>query len=444
MLIWFWLFFVFVIGLVVGSFLNVCVARLPLEKSLLWPGSRCGNCLQPVRWYDNLPLISYLVLRGRCRTCGVSFSPRYFFVELLTGLGFAGLFYLEVVLNVHQWPGHGQPWAVQQGLYPWQWWAGYGYHALLFSFLMVAAACDLSGREIPLPLTLTGTFVGLVGAACLPWPWPYNLEDILRPLAPNQRQAFGQGPWGMGLFDIPEGLYPWPVWGPLPSWAPPGSWQLGLITGLAGMLAGTFLMRAIGFLFSRGLGKEALGLGDADLMMMAGSFLGWQPIVLAFFLSAPVALVLTAGLAIILLFRTRRTIKVRIGFNAEGHPVFRVAGERVDEKQLATTLDRVARETAKQVVYVGGPNITHETVTAVEQAAKQTPIKRVLVLRLMPFGPALAGGILLTMLTWRWIGPHIQVLFFWSGLLLALAAIGGAFMFGSAYLLRVAQPAGKE
>jgi len=65
----------FILGLIVGSFLNVAVARLPLEKSLIWPGSRCGVCQQRVRWYDNLPLVSYVWLRGRCRTCGASF-PR--------------------------------------------------------------------------------------------------------------------------------------------------------------------------------------------------------------------------------------------------------------------------------------------------------------------------------------------------------------------------------
>src|SRR5436853_4617436 len=90
----------FVLGTIVGSLLNVCIYRLPLEKSILWPGSRCGHCLQPVRWYDNIPLVSYLILRGRCRTCGTSFSARYFWIELLTGVCFAGLFYLVVVPNV--------------------------------------------------------------------------------------------------------------------------------------------------------------------------------------------------------------------------------------------------------------------------------------------------------------------------------------------------------
>src|SRR4051794_14834977 len=99
----FWLVALFVLGAIVGSFLNVCIYRLPPEKSIFWPaGSRCGNCYQAIRWYDNLPLVSYWLLRGRCRTCGARFSMRYFFIELLTGLCFAGLFYVEVVDNIHE------------------------------------------------------------------------------------------------------------------------------------------------------------------------------------------------------------------------------------------------------------------------------------------------------------------------------------------------------
>src|SRR5713226_1646451 len=106
-----WLILFFVIGAAVGSFLNVCTYRLPLEKSILWPGSRCGSCFQRVRLFpDNIPLVSYLLLRGRCRTCGARFSPRYFLVELFTGLGFAGLFYLEIVRNVHDFDLFNDAW----------------------------------------------------------------------------------------------------------------------------------------------------------------------------------------------------------------------------------------------------------------------------------------------------------------------------------------------
>jgi leader peptidase (prepilin peptidase)/N-methyltransferase len=292
-----WLLFTFVIGVMVGSFLNVCIVRLPMEKSLLWPGSRCGHCLQPVRWYDNIPLWSYLYLRGRCRTCGTTFSARYFVIELVTGLGFAGLFYLEVMLDIHHWATQPhQRMFLQYGVYPWQWWVAYAYHAVLFSFLLVASACDLDGRQIPLSLTTTGTVIGLVGSIFLPWPWPRPLPEVesaLRRVPPNA------GWWQLMDFEIPTGLYPWPVWGPLPDWLPPGSPLLGLATGVAGALAGTFLVRAIAWLAKTGLGREALGLGDADLMMMAGAFLGWQPVVLAFFVSAAPALVFALVQAVV-------------------------------------------------------------------------------------------------------------------------------------------------
>jgi leader peptidase (prepilin peptidase)/N-methyltransferase len=290
MLVYYWLFVVFVVGAMVGSFLNVVIARLPLEKTVLWPGSRCGSCLQPIRWYHNLPLISYWWLRGRCPSCGASFSIQYFLVELLTALGFVALFYLEVVRNVHGWPTGGRQWAIAAGFYPYQWWFGFGYHALLFSFLMAASVCDLNGREIPFRLTLTGTVIGLVGAVLMPWPWPWAPAAAAMPVPGWGQPAWAA--WGNPALPLAEGIYPWPVWGPLPAWLPPGSWQTGLATGLVGMLVGTFLFRAVGFLFSKGLGKEALGLGDADLMMMVGAFLGWQIVVVAFFVSVIPALVI--------------------------------------------------------------------------------------------------------------------------------------------------------
>ena len=190
MVLAFSLIFVFIVGVCVGSFLNVSIARLPLEKSLLWPNSRCGSCLQPIRWYDNLPILSYLWLRGRCRTCGQSYSIVYLLVELGTGLGFVGLYWLEVVENVHEWPGP-RPGAFSFGAGTS--WLGFGWHALLMSFLIVASVCDLKSREIPLQLTLTGTLIGLIGSALLPWPFPQS-AGITLPSTINQ------------------GIYAWPFW----------------------------------------------------------------------------------------------------------------------------------------------------------------------------------------------------------------------------------------
>jgi leader peptidase (prepilin peptidase)/N-methyltransferase len=263
-----WYLFVFVIGLAVGSFLNVCVARLPYEKSLIWPGSRCPACLQPVRWFDNIPLVSYLVLGGHCRSCQAAISWRYFAIELGTGLTFVALFHAEMVANVLDLPLIQQNQAFAPGFVPPEATVVFWHHAVLVSFLLAASLCDLMEMEIPLGITLWGTIVGLVLATLLPWPVPEQLPEAL-PLVAN-------------LLPPTRGVYAWPVWYPLPDWLPAGSWRLGLATGLAGALVGMILLRLIRFLFSLGRGIEGLGIGDAVLMMMAGAFVGWQPIVVAF------------------------------------------------------------------------------------------------------------------------------------------------------------------
>ncbi|MFM7149604.1 MAG: prepilin peptidase, partial [Gemmataceae bacterium] len=267
----FWIIFVFLLGVSVGSYLNVCVARLPYEKCLLWPGSRCGSCYQAIPWYDNIPILGYLRLRGRCRSCGQSFSPRYLFIELGTGLLFVLLFFLEMVSNVLELPTLNQ-WDGPQGLiYAPRETLVFFHHAILVSFLLAASICDLMEMEIPLAITLWGTFIGLVLACLMPWPFPES--------------AMASGLNAPYPYPPTRGAYAWPLWYPLPSWLPAGSWQLGLATGVAGSLAGMILIRLVRFLFTFGYGKEGLGLGDADLMMMAGAFLGWQAVVIAFFLA---------------------------------------------------------------------------------------------------------------------------------------------------------------
>ena len=84
----FWSLVFFVLGCIVGSFLNVCIHRLPLRQSIIWPASHCPNCKYSIPWYLNIPLVSWLWLGGRCRNCGAPISARYFLVELLTGLMF--------------------------------------------------------------------------------------------------------------------------------------------------------------------------------------------------------------------------------------------------------------------------------------------------------------------------------------------------------------------
>jgi leader peptidase (prepilin peptidase)/N-methyltransferase len=273
MLLYVWLVPLFVLGAVAGSFLNVCICRLPYEKSILWPSSRCGLCLQPIRWFDNLPLISYWVLRGRCRSCGTRFSIRYFVIEFLTASAFAGLFYLEIICNVLNLEVLREyQWQLDWGIVPWPGWMVWAFHATLLCFLIVASLTDIDHLEIPMPITVVGTAIGLMGGA-LGWMW---LPAVAVPPPP---------PVLPGFLTFKTGIYAWPLWHPLPAWLPPRSCLTGLATGLAGMLVGMLLVRSINFLFMKGRGREGIGMGDADLMMMVGSFIGWQPAVVACFVA---------------------------------------------------------------------------------------------------------------------------------------------------------------
>src|SRR2546429_638148 len=98
--------FAFLLGALWGSFANVCIARIPLGQSVVRPGSHCFACQAPVRWYDNLPIVSWIVLRGKCRACGAAFSARYMLVEAATALLFVASYHYAVALYA---PGEPAP-----------------------------------------------------------------------------------------------------------------------------------------------------------------------------------------------------------------------------------------------------------------------------------------------------------------------------------------------
>jgi leader peptidase (prepilin peptidase) / N-methyltransferase len=289
----FWLFWVFLVGLAAGSFLNVLAFRLPFEKSVVWPGSRCGSCLRSLPLTDNLPLWGYLRRRGRCGFCGTGFSSRYFWTELACGLLFVALFSFEVFADWFAVPG------LQPGNFvfqppPARVWIYTGAHAFLLWLLLAAAIIDRDYKIIPTQITYWGTLVGIILSTAYPWPWP-------------SRFVYPQGvPWTDPQFGfvIPNGIALWPAWEP-PGWAPAGSWQLGLLTGLAGAAAGSLAIRGLKFIFEWGFGQEAIGLGDADLLMMAGAFLGWQPVVLGIGAGAVLTLMILPLLYIITKIRGR-------------------------------------------------------------------------------------------------------------------------------------------
>ena len=201
-------------GLLIGSFLNVCVYRLPQDLSVVRPRSYCPACNHPITWYDNVPLLSYALLGGRCRHCRATISARYPVVELLTGV----LFFVFV------------------------WRLGLSLPAvkfcLLSALLVGLTFSDLEARILPDEFTLGGTAAGLV----LAWFLPVN-DDIAQVL--------------LWLAGVRGNLH----------WASVAEALLGAI------VPGLFLWFG-GWLYFKLRHREGLGLGDVKLVAMAGAFLG--------------------------------------------------------------------------------------------------------------------------------------------------------------------------
>jgi len=152
---WIWFVFIFAFGCCIGSFLNVVIYRLPRDKSLVSPPSACPACGKHIRFYDNIPLVSWLLLGRKCRYCKASISPRYFLIELLTGLIFLGLFILYFQVNLRD----GIKLDAGGG------WFIYLLHIIMFGAFIVASAIDLEYWIIPLSICWFVTAAGLIGSA---------------------------------------------------------------------------------------------------------------------------------------------------------------------------------------------------------------------------------------------------------------------------------------
>ena len=207
--------FSFLFGLVIGSFLNVCITRIPEEVSIVTPASRCPKCGTPIKPYDNVPLFSWLILRGKCRTCGTAISPMYPLVELFTGLMFVAC-YLEFGLT--------------QAAVKW---------VFFTCLIIVLTVTDLRVRLLPDLITWPGFAVGVLLAAFVPV---------------NDRMAF---PLSWKLFH----------------WLPPER-VLGVLDALLGAALGSLLLWGSGAAYKMVRHREGMGLGDVKMMAMAGAFLG--------------------------------------------------------------------------------------------------------------------------------------------------------------------------
>ncbi|MFH0731383.1 MAG: prepilin peptidase [Candidatus Omnitrophota bacterium] len=138
------IFLIFIFGLIIGSFLNVCIYRMPKEESIVMPASHCPECKTPIPWRDNIPVVSYILLRGKCRFCKKLISPRYIIVEILTAVLLAITY---KVFGPH---------------------IKFFVYSILFGGLIVATFVDFKHQIIPDEITYSGMVLGLIFSAI--WP----------------------------------------------------------------------------------------------------------------------------------------------------------------------------------------------------------------------------------------------------------------------------------
>jgi leader peptidase (prepilin peptidase)/N-methyltransferase len=159
---WIWLVFVFAFGSCIGSFLNVVIYRLPRDKSLVTPPSACPGCDKRIAFYDNIPLVSWLVLGGKCRNCKMKISPRYFFIELLTAVLFLAVFvlyFIHPIRRIEIGGAEGIMAFINGG------WLMYALHVILIAAMIAASGIDLELWIIPLSICWFATVIGVAAAA---------------------------------------------------------------------------------------------------------------------------------------------------------------------------------------------------------------------------------------------------------------------------------------
>jgi leader peptidase (prepilin peptidase) / N-methyltransferase len=216
----------FVFGLLIGSFLNVVIYRLPKQESIVFPSSHCPDCNAEIKPYDNIPLVSYAILGGKCRSCGVRISPVYPAVELLVGVLYLLCFLrdgLSLILAAD----------------------------LVFVSLIVPLVfIDLHHKLLPNLITYPGFVVLLVLRLAAPDPW-----------------ILAHTPRWFGLDRQPD-------------------WTVALLGAVLGAAVGAGSLWLVREAYFRLRKVEGMGLGDVKMMLMVGAFLGWQMTLLTIFLGS--------------------------------------------------------------------------------------------------------------------------------------------------------------
>ena len=235
-----------VFGAIIGSFLNVVIHRVPLEESIVFPNSRCPSCGAVIAFYDNIPVLSYVALRAKCRSCKEHISFRYPAVELLT----AALF---VVVAWHDGLSAALP-----------------FDLVFASALLALVFIDAEHMILPNVITYPGIVFALVARIAIPYLTGTPHFDDLPSLAQGALA-------GMPL------------------------WVASLAGGLIGALIGGGSLWLMGWTWEKLRGIEAMGLGDVKMMFMVGAYLGWRLTILTIFVG-----VLTGSIIGILLMAQQR------------------------------------------------------------------------------------------------------------------------------------------
>lgn len=288
----FWMFVFFFLGAIIGSFLNVCIVRLPREQSIVFPSSHCVFCKKNIVWYDNIPLLSYLLLLGKCRNCKTLIAFRYFFVELTTALCFL-LFYQYFGLNIILLP----------------------YLVMLCGFI-VATFVDFEHRIIPDQVSIGGTVAGFLFSLFIPQMheqdvfWKGGLWSLVGLLA-GGGSIYLMGMLGNVIIPrskrhldeiLKEEFFQ--VMSPISKEQFNALWKelerCGYLAdkGETGNVLASFweVKRAEDLKFGpdfadlkkkvyKVLRMDTMGGGDVKLMAMVGAFMGWKLALLSFFLA---------------------------------------------------------------------------------------------------------------------------------------------------------------
>jgi leader peptidase (prepilin peptidase)/N-methyltransferase len=255
-------FFFFLFGIVIGSFLNVCITRIPEGLSIVRPASRCRRCETPIKPYDNIPLLSWFLLRGKCRQCGLPISPMYPIIEFLVGAYFVLTYYtFGITLPTFKWLFFG-------------------------CLLIVLIVTDLLVRLLPDAVNFFGLGIGLAFATRI---FP---------------GSFLGGVYGL-FFRLPVRL-PYAAY--------------GVIDSLLGAAFGSLLLLAAAVVYKLVRKRDGMGMGDVKMMLMIGAFLGLRGAFLTILFGTLLGSIIGIGCVVVLYaIGWKRDLAARAARRGLGH-----------------------------------------------------------------------------------------------------------------------------